>query len=514
MPPAQFRYLLRYWPLLIAALLIGCNAPPLATPALRAHTPMPVVAPGAVMNNATPTLAPAPRLTPTPSPDLIDSAAVAPVIPVITLNVELMYRERWLRVRHLVEVENTSSEAWDELTFNVSINATPDTFYLDAATVTLGDRIQNGTPSLFGAANVLRLPLPRPAEPGEVIQAELRYRIVIQPVAATSWPPIGVTGWTFDLIQVGDWYPTLVPYIEGEGWRTWEYHPVGDPNVYPAANYDLFITTDDAGIEIASGGLVSREGGDWHFHVDQGRGIAFIASDRYQVSERDADGVLLRSHYLPEHAEAGEAALDIAADSLALFEELYGPYAYDSLTIGENGFFGGMEYSAFISITDFAYYTYSGQPNSILAALVSHETAHQWWYSVVGNDQVYEPWLDESLAFYSELLYFERYHPEAVDWWWENRVLRFEPYGPVDATIYSYAESADFILSMYGQAALFTHDLRNLMGDKAFFAFLQDYYQTYAGQIVTADDFFATARRHTSADLDPLLQAYFANPAH
>jgi aminopeptidase N len=34
--------------------------------------------------------------------------------------------------------------------------------------------------------------------------------------------------------------------------------------------------------------------------------------------------------------------------------------------------------------------------------LVAHEVAHQWWYSIVGNDQYREPWLDETFASYSE----------------------------------------------------------------------------------------------------------------
>ena len=37
--------------------------------------------------------------------------------------------------------------------------------------------------------------------------------------------------------------------------------------------------------------------------------------------------------------------------------------------------------------------------------VVAHELAHQWWYGVVGNNQVKEPWLDEGLTTFSELLY-------------------------------------------------------------------------------------------------------------
>jgi aminopeptidase N len=51
-----------------------------------------------------------------------------------------------------------------------------------------------------------------------------------------------------------------------------------------------------------------------------------------------------------------------------------------------------------------------------------------------------------------------------------------------------------------------------LIGDEAFFAFLRDYADTYAGQIVTSDDFFDLLAEHTDADIQPLLDEYFAEP--
>jgi aminopeptidase N len=35
--------------------------------------------------------------------------------------------------------------------------------------------------------------------------------------------------------------------------------------------------------------------------------------------------------------------------------------------------------------------------------LVHHETAHQWFYSLVGNDQARDPWLDEALATWAQV---------------------------------------------------------------------------------------------------------------
>jgi hypothetical protein len=498
----------------LAALISGCAAQGVTLPTATAHAvlePPPAVTAIAPAVPAEPTAATTPAAA-TPQP--VDEAALTAALPEVTLDVELFYTERWMRAVQTVEMPNTTPDAWSEIVFNTPINHIPDAFYLDALTVTLGAEVQEGTPPLIGTDTILRVPLPRPALPGETVTIEMRYRVVIPPLPSTDWPPSGTTGWTFDLIQAGEWYPSLVPYIAGAGWLTWEYRPVGDPTVYPLVNCTLIVRTEPE-VTIVSGSVPVRDqNGAWRFRMERARGIAFLASDRYESASAEANGIPVTSTYLPEHAAAGQAALEIAVQSLLLFEELYGPYPYESLTVAENGFFGGMEYTALASITDYAYLVYPGGAPSLLHALVAHEIAHQWWYGAVGNDQTTEPWLDESLAFYSELLYFERYYPEAIDWWWETRVSRYDPSGPVDATIYSYDDSERFILSMYGQAARFMRDLRALMGDEAFFAFVRDYYETFRWRMVTADDFFAAARRHTGEDLAPLLEAYFANPEH
>lgn len=494
--------------------LSGCNLPssPSQVPSATGTTEMSQIATPDVVTNTTTQPAPTPTAAPTAHPLLPNLIDGSPTLPRTTLNVTLAYYEHSMQVQQAVEIPNNSGDIWEEVVFNIPIHAVADTFFLDTMKVSIGSDMMEGVPSLFGAETVLRVPLPRPAQPGETTQVEMTYRVFIPPLASTDWPPIGTTGWREGLTQAGEWYPALVPYIDGTGWHTWEYRPVGDPTVYPLMNYQLDLTTDE-GVAIAGGGPLGRdEAGIWRFEVPAGRGIAFLASDYYEMSNGEANGTPIYSYYLADHALAGQAALEIATQSVLLFEELFGPYPYESLTVAENGFFGGMEYSALISITDYAYVTYAGQPPSLLHALVPHEVAHQWWYGAVGNDQANEPWLDESLAFYSELLYFERYLPDSTGWWWAKRVDIYEPYGPVDATIYSYDYSPAFITSMYGQAARFMRELRSTMGDEAFFAFLRDYYATYSGQIVTAREFKLMAQRHSDEDLAPLFRAYFASP--
>ncbi len=52
----------------------------------------------------------------------------------------------------------------------------------------------------------------------------------------------------------------------------------------------------------------------------------------------------------------------------------------------------GIEYPTFVFLGK----------GGFLQVIVAHETAHQWFYSLVGNDQERDPWLDEALASWSQ----------------------------------------------------------------------------------------------------------------
>jgi poly-gamma-glutamate capsule biosynthesis protein CapA/YwtB (metallophosphatase superfamily) len=431
-------------------------------------------------------------------------------VPNYSLAVALDYPAHLMRVTQSITLKNTTPDIWQEVVLSVPPSIFEDVFILRGMTITRQGETSEVTPDL--SDGFLRANLPLPLAPGEVLTLGLNYNLRLPPVDPRGWPPEGSLGFTADLVQAGDWYPVLAPYRNGEGWQTWAAHAVGDPTVYPLGDYDLSVQADEE-IVVAGGGFAERQGNVWRFHLENARGVAFAASPDYQVVEGEADGIQVRSYYLPDYADAGQGALEAAIQALGLYEELYGPYPYNDLVVAQNGYFGAMEYSATASVSGFAYVTYGDKPESLLVALVAHEVAHQWWYGGVGNDQVNEPWLDEAFAMYSEHLFYERLYPDALDWWQEERVDKLLEAGqpvPIDTAIYDYASTRDLVYSMYGQAARFMDELRELMGDEAFFAFLQDYYQTNTGRIVTAQDFFDAVRRHTDANLNPLLERYFS----
>jgi aminopeptidase N len=146
-------------------------------------------------------------------------------------------------------------------------------------------------------------------------------------------------------------------------------------------------------------------------------------------------------------------------------------------------------------------------------AISVHETAHQWWYGEVANDQALEPWLDEALCTFSELAYYENLHTESVDWWWETRVSSYQPEGNLEGSIYSYTQFEDEYLryrnATYLQGAKFLFELRSALGEEDFYRFLREYREQFQGGIATGDDFFQLLGTHLDLTNQGWMAAYF-----
>jgi len=450
----------------------------------------------------------APRSERTPRRRLLDPLppGTGCLVPRVTMDIVLNYLDRRLQVTQDMLFANDTAMIWDEVVLSVLPAHQTGVFVLDQVEVTTVWHREVVAYTMDGI--MLHVPLPEPVQPGEPVAISLIYAMKIPQVDPAGWLPEGNLGAGERVIQVGDWHPTLVPYLADEAWQTWTYHPVGDPVVYPIADYDVQIFADPT-IIIAAPGLVSEDGPIRRYRITNARSFAFLASPDYLVTESSVDGIPLRTYYLPGCARAAQATLDTAAQAITLYDDLYGPYPTQGLVIVQNAYVGSMEYSGLISLSDRAYETYVDNPGTLLVSLTAHEVAHQWWYGAVGSDQVHEPWLDEAFAKYSEQLFYERYVPELVDWWWETHVYRYDPEGPVDRTIYDFSSTPEYFNQLYGQAARFLGDLRGQMGDEAFFRFVRAYRGQGEGKLMTGEDFFDLLSVSTDEDLQPLIDRYF-----
>jgi hypothetical protein len=413
----------------------------------------------------------------------------------------LNHEQHHLAVSQTITYVNQTRELLSELFFVVEPNRQPGVFRLNGLNWADGRLVENYT--LEGAR--LWVPLPDPLPPGANISLSLSFEIDLP---AQSGP----FGYTARQTNLGDWYPFVPPRRVGQGWLVHEPWLTGEHLVYDDADYQVEIRLDGPApdLTIAASGLVGIDQNKYRYRLNAARSFAWSVSAEYAFLTESFGSVTVASYIFTEHLIAGEAVLRATVDALALYAELFDPYPHAELVVVEADFADGMEYDGLYYLGQEYYAAYDGTPQGYLTAIAVHETSHQWWYGLVGNDQALEPWLDETLAIYSELLFYERVYPNLVDWWWEFRVGRFNPSGWVNSTIYDHSGFRPYVDAVYLRGALLMQELRNLMGDEALLAFLRDYATRNTHLEVSAEDFFRILAEHTSADLSTLTSKYFS----
>jgi aminopeptidase N len=142
-----------------------------------------------------------------------------------------------------------------------------------------------------------------------------------------------------------------------------------------------------------------------------------------------------------------------------------------------------------------------------------HEVAHQWFYGLIGDDQIVEPWLDEAAATYAEALYYE----EAVgvgrstSFLSDLRALiRRQPESdlPIGWAVGEYQNEFEYAAFVYFKGALFFDALRNKLGEVGFKIFLKDYFESYRYGFADAAGFQSIAESACGCNLDPLFDLW------
>ena len=501
---------------IMIVLLAGCQSlfqSPAAEPTpSEAHVP--AEAPITTTPEATPGLpqdTTSPELTPTPETTLDTD----PPYPLTHYEIKAVLDFDWssASVDQRITYTNSSGEIIEDLLLVVEANRRYGSFRLN--------KLSWGDDQVFGDYQLelhrLTIPLPQPLLPGDTILLEISYTLNLPEIPAPSAVdrplPFGYSQRQTNLV---DWYPFIPPFLPDQGWTVHNPWFYGEHQVYELADYDVEIELDSdrQDITLAASAPAEINGRTYHYQMKAARSFALSASNMYTVLSQQVGDVTVYGYSFTYDSLAGERAFKDTVTALELYTELFGLYPHASLSVVEADFLDGMEYDGLFFLSRGFYALYDGSPLGYLTAIAVHETAHQWWYGMVGNDQALEPWLDEALCTYAELLYYENLYPDLVDGWWDFRVNYQQPSGFIDGSIYDYDGFVSYRDATYLRGAQFLHNLRVLVGDQPFFSFLQDYLSRSRKQpygLATTQDFFSILEEHTSVNLNELLAEYFKN---
>ena len=460
-----------------------------------------------------------PSAAPVPVEPSVPSTVITPASAVTTLLITSLVRPKYTLDtvidydRHSVEVEqaiaypNQSGLPLNSLTLAVAANLWTNCFSLTDVSV-------DGIPVADYALNTHRLdiPLPAPLAPDSVSNVKIRFNLSLPYMDQVNSLRARIFGYSDVQMNLVNWYPFIVPFIDGE-WVVREPWSHGEYLVYPIADFEvnlIFANPQNSPI-VAASGAAEAIGEFTRYTLIGGRAFALSASRDFQVSNMKVGDITVYSYYFPIYKIAGDAAMFASAQAIQVFSQKFGTYPHQTLSVVTADFSDSMEFSGLYFHSRKFYDLYDGTAANYLTLVAVHETAHQWWFEQVANDQAQEPWLDESLATYSESIYFETVQPDLLSWWWSTRIDFFNPGGHIDIPVYNGQNDDTYKQIVYFNGAHFLEELRQRIGDEAFFAFLQDYYVQEKGRIVSGNDFFRILEAHTDTDFTDIVRAYFRN---
>jgi aminopeptidase N len=147
----------------------------------------------------------------------------------------------------------------------------------------------------------------------------------------------------------------------------------------------------------------------------------------------------------------------------------------------------------------------------LLGIVVAHEVAHQWWYAVIGNNVLLDPWQDESLAVFSSILYQQNHQQGDVAGtlrFYEQTVAALES-GYRETGINQSLEAFEARPQLYGtvvytKGGLFFVELRAELGDEVFFQALQDYYRVNRYRLAPPGRLLQAFEKSCGCELDEL----------
>jgi len=427
----------------------------------------------------------------------------------ITLDPASLGDEAGLTLKGLERVQYTNTEdvPLSDIYFRLYPNLPAYNGQMDIdAVVVDGQMIE---PELEAENTALRIPLLQPLAPGDQLDVSLMFTVLVP-----AEPQFGYNIFVYDdeTATLAGFYPAVAVY-DDDGWDTQLPPHYGDAPYLDAALYQVQLTVPNNMVVVASGSELEQKAnndGTQTLLLVSGPIREFYIAMRpdYEVASEIVDGVTVSSYYPAHLAEGGEQALRNAADALRVYNKAFGPYPYREFDIAATPTTaGGIEYAGVVVINQQLYEF----PGMFFQQAVTHEVAHQWWYNLVGNDQVDEPWLDEALTNYSTVFYWEEIEGDeatakVTEAYFETPYQKAKETGQDRAVVgpVSGFSERDYGIIVYGKGSLFFQALRQEVGDDVYLDIMQTYFEQYKYRIAQGDNLLTVIEQVSGQDIDPL----------
>lgn len=246
----------------------------------------------------------------------------------------------------------------------------------------------------------IRVPLPKPIAPGQVLTLEVEFSAKLPTIVER-------TGYSGTYHFVAQWFPKLAR-LEPDGvWAHFAFHPQSEFYA-DFGRYDVTLDVPEKMRVGATGARTSER-------VERGRRVvthsvgsvhdfAWTAWDGFAELRRKIAGVDVRLLFPEEQTHNASVTMNVLEFALPHFNARYGRYPYPVLTVVHPPEYarssGGMEYPTLF--TTGGHWLSARLGVREVETVTVHELGHQWFQGLVASDEHSWPFLDEGLNSYAE----------------------------------------------------------------------------------------------------------------
>ncbi len=376
---------------------------------------------------------------------------------------------------------------------------------------------QEGKPLNYDIeGTILQAQLNRPLLPGKSTTFEMKFKAQV-PIQIRRSGRNNTEGVDYTMTQ---WYPKLAEY-DKNGWHPNPY--VAREFYAPYGSFDVVIEIDSNyklggtgelqnfgeywelekeqnGVKTLKYLTVKKKKRNWQFKGSNVHDFAWGADPDYiHTMMKGPNELTLHFYYQDSVAEVWEQLPGYTATFFELMNNQFGAYAYSSFSVIQGGD-GGMEYPMCTMLKG------TGKIQDLVSVMV-HESAHSWFYGILGTDEFQYPWMDEGFTSYAEAEILNKMgeadpnpHADAYSGYvYMATELEIEPLTtPADY----FSTNKSYGISAYSRGEIFLSQLKYVIGEKSFDKGMLEYYNKWKFKHPNPWDFLRIMEDVSGVQLD------------
>lgn len=337
-----------------------------------------------------------------------------------------------------------------------------------------------------------------PVEADQRYELQLSYAGQPEPVEVpTARLDFSTTGWT-TTVDGETW-------TMQEPWGAYSWYAVNDQPADKAL-YDFTMRVPSPWTGVANGELIERTDADgvtttrWHLAEPAASYLVTSAFGDFEMTEDVSSTGVPITYWTPREDPSFVADLSVTPEAMAWLEELLGPYPFDTFGTVVVDSESGMETQTMVTLGDTAYTT---SPEVIV-----HELAHQWYGDQVTPTDWRDLWMNEGMAMYLQGMWEAEQEGISIEQKMDDWALSESGYREDAGPPGAYSPEHFGSSNVYYGPALMYQELREKIGDQAFFDLVRAWPEANQNGSATREEFLAFIEEHTGEELTAFFDAW------